>query len=84
MDREEAGPNIDKLIDLGAGGVEAELWGAAVRAQWARVEEVRDQVLALYRSGDGVVRDAPAARHLRYDSYFLVMAIRQLLRTEEA
>lgn len=77
-------PNVDKLIQLG-GGVAPEFWSAAVAAQWRRVEEIRDEVLARYGSGEGMVRDMPEeGKRLRYDSYFLVMAVRQLLRVEEA
>lgn len=74
-------PNIGKLLDLS--DFAPSLWAAAVRAQWERVEEVRDETLAQHRPGDERVDDPERSRRLRYDSHFLVIAIRRLLRVQE-
>jgi len=75
-------PRIDQLMALDVDFV-PNLWAAAVRAQWERVEEARDGTLAQHQPGSDGVDDPERSRRLRYDSYFLVLAIRRLLRVQE-
>ena len=75
-------PKVDQLLDL-AVEFGPNLWATAVHAQWERVEKVRDETLAQHQPGHRCVDDPERARRLRYDSYFLVLAIRRLLRVQE-
>jgi len=83
-------PSVDqraaRLFSIGVASG-ADLWGHAIGTQWSRIEQARDEVLGdLERTDRPGVDLAYVQREwrLRYESYFLLLAIRQLLRTQAA
>lgn len=59
-------------------------WAAAIREQWSRVQKER---VLIWAAADGKVefdQGMEASRRLRFEGHFLVAAIRQLLRSQEA
>ena len=72
-----------KLFHLGAGLPGARLWGDAIDSQGARIDEIRTALRQLPQFRDTSREELEMAGRLIWEAHFLVIAMRQLLRTQE-
>jgi hypothetical protein len=73
-----------RLFHLGVGLMTPELWVDAIETQWVRVAETREELRRLPPFGDTTREEMELGGRLTWEAHFLVIAIRQLLRTQEA
>jgi hypothetical protein len=71
------------LADLKSGLSPPLLWGDAIHSQWERIEEVRDELRGLPPYRDVPPEELRMGGRLMWEAHFLVIAIRQLLRSQE-
>jgi hypothetical protein len=72
-----------RLADLESGLSPPLMWGDAVDAQWARIEEVRGQLRQLPPYRHVSPEELRVGGRLMWEAHFLVIAIRHLLRSQE-
>jgi hypothetical protein len=60
------------------------MWGDAIHAQWMRINEVRDNLRQLLPYRHVSPEELRIGARLLWEAHFLVIAIRQLLRGQEA
>jgi hypothetical protein len=73
-----------RLFHLGVGLTSPEIWVDAVETQWARVVEAREALRRLPPFGESPPEERQLEGRLTWEAHLLVIAIRQLLRTQEA
>jgi hypothetical protein len=73
-----------KLFHLGVGLLWPEIWADAIETQWIRVVETREALRQLPPFDDATPEVNELQGRLTWEAHFLVIAIRQLLRTHEA
>lgn len=73
-----------RLADLESGLSPPLMWGDAIHAQWERMDEVRGELRRLPPYRDVSPEELRMGGRLMWEAHFLVIAIRQLLRGQEA
>jgi hypothetical protein len=73
-----------RLFHLGVGLTWPEIWADAIDTQWVRVVETREALRRLPPFGQSPPEETQLQGRLTWEAHLLVIAIRQLLRTQEA
>jgi hypothetical protein len=72
-----------RLADVESGLSPPLMWGDAIHAQWGRIEEVREDLMRLPPYREVSPEELRLGARLIWEAHFLLIAIRQLLRSQE-